>query len=122
MVDPDAPTPQDPYLSDILHWMVINIDNPIIDSGDILMEFKGPAPPNYSDPHRYCLFMFQTDISIQWPTPDSRYNFNATAFEEYIYSVQGGSIEGSTYFMAQYDGINQNDVNIINVNQNQPQN
>lgn len=106
MVDPDAPTPQDPTLADILHFMVIDIVNGDVDSGDVKMEFKGPAPPNGSDPHRYCLFMFETDVSIEWPTPESRYNFNMTAFEIYINNTQGGRVEGSTYFMAQFEGVN----------------
>ena len=104
MVDPDAPTPQDPTLADILHWMVIDITSCNVDSGDVKMEFKGPAPPNGSDPHRYCLFMFETDVSIEWPTPESRYNFNMTAFEIYINNTQGGRVEGSSYFMAQFEG------------------
>lgn len=100
MIDPDAPYPEDTFWADYLHCLIINIESANnIWSGDIKMEFKHPAPPPESEPHRYCIFVFETSVKISWPTPSSRIGFNTTAFETYINSTQGGRIEGSTYFM-----------------------
>jgi len=104
MVDPDAPTPQNSTLSDIIHCMILNIkggSNSIYD-GESKEPYKGPAPPAGSDPHHYCQFMFVTDVEIKYETPSSRYNFNTTAFEEIVNKTKGGQLQGSTYFMAQH--------------------
>ena len=104
MVDPDAPTPQNSTKSDIIHCMIINIkggSNSIYD-GDAKEPYMGPAPPEGSDPHHYCQFMFITDVEISYPTPPNRYDFNTTAFEVMINATKGGGVEASTYFMAQH--------------------
>merc|ERR1712129_367267 len=104
MVDPDAPTPQNSTLSDIVHCMVLNVKGTTNDiySGDIKEPYKGPAPPQGSDPHHYCQFLFVTDAEIPFDAPSSRYNFNTTSFEKMINGTKGGAVQASTYFMAQY--------------------
>eukprot|EP01084_Bolivina_argentea_P014321 26752_1 len=104
MVDPDAPTPQNSTLSDIIHCMLINIKGGTnnINDGTAKEPYMGPAPPSGSDPHHYCQFMFITDDKISYKKPISRQHFNTTAFEQYVNSTRGGGIEGATYFMAQH--------------------
>merc|ERR1719216_238465 len=50
MVDPDAPTPQNSTLSDIIHCMILNIKggSDSIYSGEAKEPYMGPAPPSGS--------------------------------------------------------------------------
>merc|ERR1712235_8689 len=54
MVDPDAPSRQDPKAAQWLHWLVVNVpgenmkSGENIDYGKVLMQHNGPAPPQGS--------------------------------------------------------------------------
>ena len=108
MVDPDAPKPQDPSLADILHCLMTNIKggDKSIYNGTHTEEYKGPAPPAGSDPHRYCQFLFVTDEKISWPArkdPSNRTHFDTQKFMKTIEHTKGGKLQASTYFMAQHE-------------------
>jgi phosphatidylethanolamine-binding protein len=61
IVDPDAPTPQDPSASQYLHYIGSGFtvasksttSPQLVSSKDALVEFAPPSPPSGSDPHRY---------------------------------------------------------------------
>ena len=58
-VDPDVPaptagTPDKP----LLHWQVINIQNGDLASGDVMMTYAGPAPPD-NKPHFYYFLLYE---------------------------------------------------------------
>ena len=64
MVDLDAPTPQDPSVAEIRHFLGGNYELQAADSNGLsiltnntpaLSEFIQPSPPAGSDPHRYAL-------------------------------------------------------------------
>jgi hypothetical protein len=42
-----------------IHWLVINIRNNDIYTGNILIEYKGPAPPIGSGIHHYTFVLFE---------------------------------------------------------------
>lgn len=50
MYDPDAPFPQHPTRSPILHWWNLQ--------GQTIVPYMGPHPPPTSDPHRYIILHF----------------------------------------------------------------
>lgn len=57
MVDPDAPTPQMPNVSEFLHFLggdftADSTTGLLSNSSPALMEFFSPTPPPGSDPHR----------------------------------------------------------------------
>ena len=57
MVDPDAPTPQMPNVSEFLHFLggdftADSTTGLLSNSSPALMEFFSPGPPAGSDPHR----------------------------------------------------------------------
>ena len=64
MVDPDAPTPQDPTLSPIRHLLAggLTVNGSLtegamlINSTATLSDYIPPTPPPDSDPHRYVTF------------------------------------------------------------------
>ena len=101
MVDPDAPSPQNPIKADWLHWLVINIESHSSNS-DVLAEYNGPTPP--FGRHRYCMFVFETDNVISIVTPNQRNNFDGTQFSEWIKSENEGLLVGSTFFYVDAPG------------------
>ncbi|KAJ7266362.1 phosphatidylethanolamine-binding protein [Mycena haematopus] len=60
-VDPDAPTPQDPTVAQIRHFLGGNFFNSggrLVNSTPALSEFLQPTPPAGSDAHRYIFLLF----------------------------------------------------------------
>ncbi|KAL2134830.1 hypothetical protein VTI74DRAFT_10726 [Chaetomium olivicolor] len=71
LVDPDAPTPDDPKFAYWRHWVVINIAFPFDSSesesksrcatmsGKTLTQYLAPGPKDESGPHRYLFLLLQ---------------------------------------------------------------
>jgi hypothetical protein len=61
LIDPDAPTPDDPKFAYWRHWVVINIpsDTGSIDAGKTLTQYLAPGPKDESGPHRYLFLLFR---------------------------------------------------------------
>merc|ERR1712083_809386 len=107
MVDPDAPTPQDPSYSPIRHWMVGNVPGSVlrvggnISSATIIQPFHGPHPPQGSDPHRYGQFIFkQAHMDIKFADPGSRTNWNYTSYLA-KYNIRPEDKLSSNYLLCQ---------------------
>lgn len=57
MIDPDAPSQDQPFLGQMLHWMVLNIS--IHEKqGTTIMPYRGPNPGRGTGPHRYIFLFF----------------------------------------------------------------
>lgn len=71
LIDPDAPTPDDPKFAYWRHWVVINIPSASEASGvesgprcatamgKTLTQYLAPGPKDESGPHRYLFLLFQ---------------------------------------------------------------
>ena len=106
MVDPDAPSHENPIMSEWLHWMVVNVpDSGIhIESGNTIMEYKGPSPPKETGDHRYCLYVFKQadyDFNLRDYKLEKRAKFNTKTFLE----QNGGRFEliASNVFKSNHD-------------------
>jgi phosphatidylethanolamine-binding protein (PEBP) family uncharacterized protein len=75
MYDPDAITP--PYL----HFLVINIKNGEIRSGDVIISYAGPTPPPGSGPHRYIFEQLEQSSPFTFAQPE-RANFDISNFKK----------------------------------------
>jgi phosphatidylethanolamine-binding protein (PEBP) family uncharacterized protein len=73
MVDPDAPSPTNPYLKYVLHWLVVN-------TTDTILPFNPPAPPAGSGEHRYYVFLFEQPKNIRIIKTPERHKFNLNNF------------------------------------------
>ena len=62
-VDPDAPTPQNPTVAEVRHFLggnfrldrspsAIGAGTPLVNNTPALSDYLQPSPPNTSDPHR----------------------------------------------------------------------
>jgi phosphatidylethanolamine-binding protein (PEBP) family uncharacterized protein len=64
LIDPDAPTPDDPKFAYWRHWFVASIPSTafassnIIDAGVTLTQYLAPGPKDESGPHRYLFLLF----------------------------------------------------------------
>merc|ERR1712200_210415 len=77
MVDPDAPSRNNPRAAQWIHWIVINVDGKTLLSGedlrgDEVTEYAGPSPPRGSGPHRYVLLVWEQHHSVSMDSPRSR--------------------------------------------------
>ncbi|KAK6539152.1 hypothetical protein TWF694_009396 [Orbilia ellipsospora] len=107
MVDPDAPSPQNASLGQILHWLQPGVQVPIntkkvrssdnsttylkLDTTSVrsIAPYRGPAPPSQA-PHRYTLMLFlQPNEDFSLPPSFKKYQggndrrfFNTTKFIE----------------------------------------
>ncbi|OAA59925.1 phosphatidylethanolamine-binding protein [Cordyceps fumosorosea ARSEF 2679] len=71
LVDPDAPTPEDPKFAFWRHWVVSGLKPPssssfsfssspaLSSSGTTLTAFLGPGPKPESNPHRYLFLLYR---------------------------------------------------------------
>ncbi|XP_021765156.1 CEN-like protein 1 [Chenopodium quinoa] len=80
MVDPDAPSPSDPYLREHLHWIVTDIPGTTdITFGKEIVCYETPKP--VVGIHRYIFILFKQTRGRQTVrTPSSRDCFNTRRF------------------------------------------
>lgn len=77
MIDPDAPSRTDYSLREILHWLVMNIPESNVESGDEVVEFIGTGAPKDTGLHRYIFLVFkQPNGKIQHNEPRSSKKYN----------------------------------------------
>ncbi|XP_033163617.1 protein D3 [Drosophila mauritiana] len=108
MVDPDAPTRQDPKYREILHWSVVNIPGSNVDpsGGHSLADYVGSGPPKDTGLHRYIFLLYQQENKIEETptisntTRTGRLNFNTRDFAA---KHRLGEPIAANYYQAQYD-------------------
>ena len=65
LIDPDAPTPDDPKFAYWRHWVVVNVPpgsgdgSGDVEDGKTLTEYLAPGPKDESGPHRYLFLLFK---------------------------------------------------------------
>ncbi|EYB81968.1 hypothetical protein Y032_0370g110 [Ancylostoma ceylanicum] len=100
MIDVDAPSRKDPFLSDYLHWMVVNIPGSHLKNGDELAPYMGPRPPPGSGPHRYYILLYKQQSPVSSKKMSSRAHFDTSKFASQ--NGLGAPVAGN-YFKAQDD-------------------
>ncbi|KAK7924410.1 phosphatidylethanolamine-binding protein [Apiospora marii] len=102
MIDPDAPTPDDPKFAFWRHWVVSGLaprgtgeeeDDGVAeeagkDCGTEVTEYLGPGPKDDSKPHRYLFLLYQEPDGMRAPSKEDvggdefvqRRSFDAAAF------------------------------------------
>lgn len=59
MVDPDAPSRADPKFREVRHWLVMNILESAVESGDEITEYRGSGAPKGTGLHRYTFLVYK---------------------------------------------------------------
>jgi hypothetical protein len=94
MVDPDAPSPSNPNISEIIHWIVTDIpwDLSVLSEittppGNVVLPYLAPTP--IAGRHRYTLLLYeQTNCTFNPPPPPGRILFSVEAFVS-VYGLIG---------------------------------
>ena len=77
MLDPDAPDPNNPYLKNWLHYLVVNKTN---SSEDIIKQYTPPSPP--IGIHRYITYIYKQPGIINVNEPN-REKFDLEKFVDF---------------------------------------
>lgn len=107
MLDPDAPSRQNPFEKAFVHWLVGNIPGTNVGQGDTLAEYIGSAPPENSGFHRYAFLVYEQTCKIRF----NETILTTTSFEERkSFSIEtfskkydlGNPVMGN-YFLAEHE-------------------
>ncbi|KAH8707551.1 phosphatidylethanolamine-binding protein [Phaeosphaeriaceae sp. PMI808] len=96
LIDPDAPTPDDPKFAYWRHWVVSNISPAnlasgadVVSSGKTVTTYLAPGPKDESGPHRYLFLLFKEPEGTVFAREDvggeefvDRRSFGAVRFVE----------------------------------------
>lgn len=107
MIDPDAPIRTNPFVGEVLHWMVINISGSNLVSGTTISPYLGSGPPEGSGLHRYIFLVFKQPRILALDKTDQkrkeiRYKFNSKSF---VRKYNLGKPVAGNYFNAQFDEL-----------------
>lgn len=107
MVDPDAPSRNDPKMREVLHFLVANIPGTDIDKGDRLADYIGSGPPQGTGLHRYVFLVYQqkngklnSEMKIPKTSRAGRVNFSIRNFAK---DHKLGEPVAGNFYQAQYD-------------------
>ncbi|XP_055303783.1 protein D1-like isoform X1 [Sitodiplosis mosellana] len=115
MVDPDAPSRENPRNREFRHWLVVNIPGNDVQKGDEVIGFIGSGPPKGTGFHRYVYLVYkQPNGIIQHNEPRSTNRSGAnrakTSASEFAQRYNLGAPEFGNFYEAQYDAY----VDILN--------
>jgi len=113
VLDPDAPSRNNPEMKFYCHWLVVNIpgngtDRLNVKAGTEIASYMGPAPPAGSGPHRYCFLLYdqgpnQADVSLmeKFIGITSRAKFQKDHFLAKHYKQQLPRLYAANFFTCQ---------------------
>jgi len=106
MVDPDAPSRANPTARCWRHWIVVNIPSGgLVDNGQTISPYMGPAPPKNTGDHRYVFLLFRQNGRIETPALSSHHH-DLAGFNPRNWAMQHNLTPiGSMYFMAKHEGM-----------------
>ncbi len=111
--DPDAPNTAEPKFAEWQHWVQVNVrvdkdSGAVVDKGESVTAFFGPAPGKDSGRHRYCLVVYEQEAAINVDPAEklplasgfpARRSFNSRSFA----SKHNLSPVAALSFFAQFD-------------------
>ncbi|KAF4970332.1 hypothetical protein FSARC_2588 [Fusarium sarcochroum] len=112
LVDPDAPTPDDPKFAFWRHWVLPGLrplsgTDAVAQVQPALTEYLGPGPKDDSKPHRYLLLLYRQPTSLDLKKEDvggeeftQRRSFDPAKFVE----KYGLRLVGANWFLGAGDG------------------
>jgi len=101
MVDPDAPSRENPSAAQWNHWLVTNVDGATLQTerelgGMVLMMYEGPSPPKATGPHRYVFVAYEQTEEIISGVSSDRARFDIGGFAKK--NSLGNPVAGNFFF------------------------
>lgn len=78
MFDPDAPSRHEPTISEVRHWLVVNISGNAVNNGQTIVEYIGSGAPKGTGLHRYIFLVYRQNGEIDYNGP-----ITSNRFEQY---------------------------------------
>lgn len=80
MFDLDAPSRLNPVNRSWLHWLITNIYEDKLGTGEIIMNYQPPSPPYKSGNHRYIFILLEQTNRIIFTKISNRAKFDLEHF------------------------------------------
>lgn len=102
MVDPDAPSRLEPTYREVIHWLVVNIEENDLTTGDAIFEYLPSGPPKGTGLHRYVQLVYKQKgkLTIGGNITDDRKHFSIRNFAK---EYDLGQPFAGNFFVAQWD-------------------
>lgn len=108
MVDPDAPSRENPKFREWHHWLIGNIQGGDITKGEILADYIGSGPPKGTGLHRYVFLVYKQPEKCDFTkipklpnnSGDKRGKFSIAKFAQ---QFKLGSPVAGNFYQAKYD-------------------
>lgn len=108
MVDPDAPSRENPKFREWHHWLVGNIQGGDMEKSEVLSDYIGSGPPKGTGLHRYVILVYKQPEKLNFSkvkklpnnSGDKRGKFSISAFAK---QFELGSPVAGNFYQAQYD-------------------
>lgn len=107
MIDPDAPSRQDPSVGEVIHWQVANVPGNDISKGDVKFEYRGSGAPKGTGLHRYIFLVFkqpgQLNLGQERVVKRSRKGRLNWSLRKFAKEHKLGNPIAGNFFVAQWD-------------------
>ncbi|KAK3933412.1 Phosphatidylethanolamine-binding protein-like protein [Frankliniella fusca] len=107
MIDPDAPSRQDPSVAEVIHWQVANIPGNDVSRGDVKFEYRGSGAPKGTGLHRYIFLVFKQpgrlDLGSDRVVKRSRRGRLNWSLRKFAQEHKLGNPIAGNFFLAQWD-------------------
>lgn len=108
MVDPDAPSRENPKFREWHHWLVGNIQGGDMKKSEVLSDYIGSGPPKGTGLHRYVILVYKQPEKLNFAKVDKlpknsgekRGKFSISKFAT---QFKLGSPVAGNFYQAQYD-------------------
>lgn len=108
MVDPDAPSRENPKFREWHHWLVGNIQGGDMKKSEVLSDYIGSGPPKGTGLHRYIILVYKQPEKLNFSKVDKLPNNSGDkrgkfSISKFATQFQLGSPVAGNFYQAQYD-------------------
>lgn len=107
MIDPDAPSRSWPFLGQVMHWMVANVKDCDLTTGELFAAYGGAGPPIGTGFHRYIFLVFEHSEKIDYTekhsAKGSRKNRMRFSLQKFMEKYKFESAFAWNYFNAKWN-------------------
>lgn len=108
LVDPDAPSRENPKFREWHHWLIGNVYGGDINKGEVLSDYIGSGPPKGTGLHRYVFLVYKQpekcDFSKVTKLPNnSGANRGKFSISKFAQQFKLGPPIAGNFFVAKYD-------------------